>query len=191
MISNISYPFQKDIKIRKALDSKIIWSELFGFVFKSLNINFFKRCSYRVSNFVTIVFFYSIVSASPLFAIETIKASALKLDLEQNSMSNFSRSSPQTLADSCLPLLKQVRLSSAGNAVGQNRHKAGHKSSMPMTLGFLIGVRVALGPKEVVKSGRRVQIGPELLQRLDTGESYALAIASYRRCKDNKALKIK
>jgi hypothetical protein len=156
---------------------------------KLSNNNLFKRRVRRFSLMMAGVFFFSIVSASPLHAIGTIKASALKLDLEQ-PVSSFSKSSPSANADSCLPLLRQVRLSPSGSAnIGQSQRPAGTKASMPMTLGFLIGVRVALGPKEVVKPGRRVQIGPELLQRYDTGESYALAVASYRRCKNDMALK--
>lgn len=156
---------------------------------KLSNNNLFKRPSRRFSLTMAGVFFFSIVSASPLHAIETIKASALKLDLEQGR-NTFSQSSPSATADSCLPLLRQVRLSPSGSVNnGQSQRSAGTKASMPVTLGFLIGVRVALGPKEVVKPGRRVQIGPELVQRYDTGESYALAIAEYRRCKNAKALK--
>lgn len=156
---------------------------------KLSNNNLFKRPARRLSLAVAGVFLFSIVSASPLHAIGTINASALKLDLESQSRS-FSKSSPLAGADSCLPLLRQVRLSPSGSVnIGQNQRPAGPKASMPMTLGFLIGVRVALGPKEVVKPGRRVQIGPELLQRYDTGESYALAVANYRRCKNDMALK--
>ena len=154
---------------------------------KLSNKNLFKRLSRRLSFVMAGVFFFSVVSASPLHAIGTINASALKLDLERPERS-FTKSSPSADVDTCLPLLRQVRLSSSGSALGHNQRPAGQKASMPMTLGFLIGVRVALGPKEVVKPGRRVQIGPELLQRYDTGESYALAVANYRRCKSDMAL---
>lgn len=159
-----------------------------GMSCKLSNRNLFKRLSRRVSFVMVGVFFFSVVSASPLYAIGTINASALQLDLER-PVSSFTKSSPSADVDTCLPLLRQVRLSSSGSTTGQSQRPAGQKASMPMTLGFLIGVRVALGPKEVVKPGRRVQIGPELLQRYDTGESYALAVANYRRCKSNKALK--
>jgi hypothetical protein len=156
---------------------------------KLSNINLFKRSTRRLFLTTAGAFFFCLVSASPLHAIGTINASALNLDLEQ-SAGSFSKSSPSANADSCLPLLRQVRLSPSGSAnISQSQRPAGQKASMPMTLGFLIGVRVALGPKEVVKPGRRVQIGPEIIQRYDTGESYALAIAAYRRCKNIKALK--
>ena len=155
---------------------------------KLSNNNIFKRSCRRFSFVMAGVFFFSLVSASPLHAIGTINASALKLDLEQ-PVSSFSKSSPSANADSCLPLLRQVRLSPSGSANhGQSQRSAGQKVSMPVMLSFLIGVRYALGPQEVVKPGRRVQIGPEILQRYDTGESYALAVAKYRSCKKKEAL---
>lgn len=155
-----------------------------------------KVLSSLTSNVLAGLFFLGL-SASQLQAIEMTKASALQLDFRPAQTQDFSSSPSSNLAndaDSCLPLLKQVRLSSKESAVGQNRrpsfsqNSAGKKASMPVTLGFLIGVRVALGPKEVVKSGRRVQVGPEILQRYDTGESYALAVAEYRQCKRQAAL---
>lgn len=145
----------------------------------------------RLSMVAGVTLFFSTSMASSVSAISTIKASALQLNLEAtNNNGSFTSSSPSAQADSCLPLLKQVRLSPDGSDLGQSQRSAGTtKASMPVTLGFLIGVRVALGPKEVVKKNQRVQIGPEILQRYDTGESYALAIADYRRCKDDIALK--
>jgi len=32
-------------------------------------------------------------------------------------------------------------------------------------------------------------MGPEIIQHYQTGERYPLAVADYRRCKNNKALK--
>ena len=183
MIGNI---YSSDKKISCNFDGeypKLIWTRSRRSFFK-----LFKRSrAMRLSQVALTALFFSFVSASPLSAIETIKASALKLDLEQN-VSSFTKVPPSAKADSYLPLLKQVRLSPESTAFGQHRRPAGEKASMPVTLGFLIGVRVALGPKEVVKPGRRVQIGPELMQRFDTGESYALAVARYRNCKRNAAL---
>lgn len=157
-----------------------------------VNFKILSRPLRRYSLMAGAALFFSLVSVSSVGAIETIKASALQLHLasEQDNIPSF-KSSPSVRADSCLPLLKQVRLSPDGSAMNQSQRSAGNRASMPVTLGFLIGVRVALGPKEVVKSGRRVQIGPEILQRYDTGESYALAIANYRSCKNKQALKQK
>ncbi len=145
----------------------------------------------RLSVVASVTLLFSVSMTPSVSAISTIKASALQLNLEaiNNNTSSFTSSSPSAQAVSCLPLLKQVRLSPDGSDLSQSQRSAGiTRASMPVTLGFLIGVRVALGPKEVVKKDQRVQVGPEILQRYDTGESYALAVADYRRCKQNIAL---
>jgi len=138
------------------------------------------------------------MNGASLQAIEIVRGSAVQID-NQNIKHDFVLPSYKpnfSHRDSCLPLLKQVRQngnpSSPLNAQNDGRSVHHTKASMPVTLGFLIGVRVALGPKEIVKSKQRVQIAPEIYseisQRYDTGARYALAIADYRACKSKSAL---
>ena len=123
-------------------------------------------------------------------AMETTKASALVLeDMQAHDSLSFKRSSPTAQADPCLPLLHARHLSPGGSAVSQNWRPA-RKSAAPVALGFFLGVRIALGPKEVQKPSGRVQIGPEIRTAATNGGNYALAIAAYRSCKNNHALSL-
>lgn len=63
------------------------------------------------------------------------------------------------------------------------------KKTASVALGLFLGVRVALGPKEVVQDNKRVQFSSEIRSTRAGGHNHALAIASYRACKNNQALK--
>ncbi len=135
------------------------------------------------------------LSTAPAGAIETTKASALVTE-EMRAVRplSFTKSSPLAQADVCLSFLHAARLSPGvsarnGAAQSQTRRPVG-KTAVPVALGFFLGVRIALGPREVVKSSKRVQIGPELRTASNGGASYALAIAAYRRCKNEHALNL-
>ena len=57
-------------------------------------------------------------------------------------------------------------------------------------LGLILGVRIALGPKEVTRhkrTGNAVRF--DIWQPSTGGDRQALAIADYRRCKNDQALK--
>ena len=130
----------------------------------------------------------ALVFSAPADAIETTKASALVLEeMRAKDSLSFQKSPPEAQVDPCLPLLHARRLSPGGSAVSQNWRPAG-KTAAPVALGFVLGVRIALGPKEVTKKSGRVQIGPEIRTAQNSGDNYALAIAAYRSCKNNHAL---
>lgn len=131
---------------------------------------------------------FAFMVAAPAGAIETTKASALVLEeMRAKDTLSFQKSPPEAQVDPCLPLLHARRLSPGGSAVSQNWRPAG-KTAAPVALGFVLGVRIALGPKEVTKKSGRVQIGPEIRTAKDSGHNYALAIAAYRSCKNEHAL---
>jgi len=68
-----------------------------------------------------------------------------------------------------------------------DRGRASEGQAQAAALGLVLGVRFALGPKEVIRSNRsRVEIRQPFSTTEDT---YALAIADYRRCKNEQALR--
>lgn len=138
--------------------------------------------------FLSILVLTILVPLTSADAIETTKASALVLEeMRANGSISFKKSPPLAQADPCLPLLHARRLSPGASAVSQTRRPAG-KTAVPVALGFVLGVRIALGPKEVVKPSKRVQIGPELRTGHNSSGNHALAIAAYRGCKNKHAL---
>ncbi|MEM8833849.1 MAG: hypothetical protein AAGB32_04835 [Pseudomonadota bacterium] len=152
------------------------------------------RRMFRLFFLLTLIFSFSV--AVPANAIETVKASALIPEevSADTSLSFTQKIPPRKTAntDPCLPLLGSVKpLSSRFNAPGRpdSRQNAG-KTAAPVALGFVLGVRIALGPKEVMKNRKRVEIGPEI-HTVSTGgiNNRALAIAAYRSCKNEHALK--
>ena len=130
------------------------------------------------------------VSTVPARAIETTKASALVLkEMHKGDSLSFTKKSPSSAnadskADPCLPLLHASRLSPGASAVSQRQSLNADKKAVPVALGFFLGVRVALGPKEVMKNRGRVQIGPEIRSVNLGQDNYALAVAAYRGCKN-------
>lgn len=104
-----------------------------------------------------------------------------------NSSLNFHYNPSPALADPCLPLLDRADHAASLSAMDRNQRSAGRSAAPTAALGFVLGLRLALGPKEVLKNRPRVQVGPELVQS-DNGRSYALSIASYRQCKNQLVL---
>jgi len=151
------------------------------------------RRLFRLFFLMTLIFSFSV--SIPANAIETVKASALiPEEVRADTPLSFTQKTPPkptAATDPCLPLLGSVKpLSSRFNAPGRHhsRQQAG-KTAAPVALGFVLGVRIALGPKEVMKDRQRVEIGPEI-HAVSTGgiNNRALAIAAYRSCKNEHAL---
>jgi len=134
-----------------------------------------------------VTYFVSGVSAG---AIETTKASALVIEEASVDRSlSFTKRNPHSAqADPCLPLLHASRLSPGASAESRGQPLDVDKKAVPVALGLFLGVRVALGPKEVVKNRDRVQIGPEFRATNIGNDNYALAVAAYRSCKNNHVL---
>ena len=135
------------------------------------------------------IFLVSAVPAS-VGAMETTKASALVLEELGAKDLSFTKKSPhEAQADPCLPLLHAHRQSPGESAMSfNNRRSVGHKTATPVALGLFLGIRVALGPQDVLKNKTRVQIGPEVRTNQVSGDNYALAVAAYRGCKNKHTL---
>lgn|GEM_PF-1597473 len=130
-------------------------------------------------------------------AIETVKASALvPEEMRSGSPLSFTQKSPPNAAkskDPCLPLLSSnsgSKISLANMPGRPNRHNV-EKTAAPAALGFILGVRIALGPKDIVKDGNRVQLTSTVLGNQKGGDTHALAIAAYRSCKNEHNLTLK
>ncbi|MEM6781627.1 MAG: hypothetical protein AAF569_07165 [Pseudomonadota bacterium] len=132
----------------------------------------------------TTVFVLSTLLVSQAGAIETTRASAFDPTFKNRGTTSLQSSPSMDMADKCLPLLNKVRHTSSLSAMDPNRRPAGHKAA---TVGFVIGLRIALGPTEVTGSNR-VSMGPQVLHSRNSGSSHALAVADYRACKNKAAL---
>lgn len=149
-----------------------------------------------ISMIAVAIFSVSIFSSGSAGAIETTKASALILEEMRGGSSSLSftkKSPPRPQADPCAVLLEASSTSPGVNpqgifALSDTQRPAGNKTAAPVALGLFLGVRLALGPKEIVKNAKRVQIGPEFRASSNQGDNRALAIAAYRSCKNNHDL---
>lgn len=129
--------------------------------------------------------------AVPAGAFETTKASALITEEMRAKPLSFTKKSPhEAQADPCLPLLQARRHSSGASALSFQHRRPVGKTATPVALGLVLGIRVALGPKNVVKSSDRVQIGPEIRTDRAGSDNYALAVAAYRSCKNKHTLSL-
>lgn len=133
-----------------------------------------------------------IVLCSPAWSFELDRLPATSSGNAYNTnlpTQKFSTSRPASAEDSCLSLLNTVRYDASPSAAGRDRRSVGKATA----LGLVLGVRFALGPKEVMKtspSGGAARLGFwQPRDVADTGSSRALAIADYRRCKSEQALK--
>lgn len=139
-----------------------------------------------------ITYFVSGVTAQ---AIGTINASAIVIEdaIADRPLSFTNKVPHPAKKDTCLSLLHAARLSPGANDARSNsRHyqspDVSDKQAASVALGLFLGVRVALGPKEIVKANQRIQIGSEVRSTFKGNDNYALAVASYRSCKNDHAL---
>jgi len=144
------------------------------------------------SLFSTALFITSMGFCEKSYALDTARASAfIYEDVKLVQPSTFKQFPSPVLADPCLPLLQKV-----DPVTNRNQRPAGTQAAPAVALGFVFGLRVALGPKEALHDRRPVrtslrtgaQFGRELLTR-DDGKKSALSVANYRRCKNKQALK--
>ncbi len=135
-----------------------------------------------------------ILNVSLAHAIETTKASGLLLEKKQTNFSSHTPlSSPFSRKDEkaspCLKFLSHSSVPPKQNVSAGNTRQIAGKAAVPAALGLVFGVRLVLGPKEIVPSSKRVQIGPEIRGVASNGNSYALAVAAYRKCQKEEFLK--
>ncbi len=133
-----------------------------------------------------LVFFTGLfVIHGPAWSVELDHPSSV-INTDETTLPIITSPTPtQAKNDSCLPLLKSVRQASP-SAMDRNRSTTGKAAA----LGVIFGVRFALGPKEVMKSSRRDKaVRFDLWQAREGNGAQAMAIADYRRCKNEEALK--
>lgn len=102
-------------------------------------------------------------------------------DTNKHNTQDYSSSSP-VQNDTCLPLLN--RHASAGSAMDRNQRTAGKAAAV----GLVFGIRFALKPSRGInpsKPSLDIWAADGSIQ----GDRNALAIADYRRCQKDKALK--
>lgn len=123
-----------------------------------------------------------VIASRPVWSFETTPVTAHGADA---GVSAFSTSLPDT-ADSCLPLLNAVQIDPSISAMDGDRHSAGQAAA----LGLMFGLRIALGPKELTRTGRpqRNAVTAGFWSPSDGNGAKALAIAEYRRCRNEQVL---
>ncbi len=135
----------------------------------------------------SVLFLSVFMIGGPAWSIELDQPSSV-VDTGETTLPIISAPSPvQASKDSCLPLLKSARYyDSPSSVTSRNRQSAGKAAAV----GLIFGVRFALGPEEVTKSrkrGNRARF--DVWQPRDGSGAQALAVAQYRRCKNDQALK--
>ncbi len=127
------------------------------------------------------------ISSGPARSIEIDQSSPAVAG--KNSPLSYKTSPRAAISDEkCLSLLKTVHYDNSSSAMDRGRHSAGKATA----LGLVFGVRFALGPKEVMKntrSGDAVKFELWEARNTDTNAAQALAIADYRRCKNEQTLR--
>lgn len=124
-----------------------------------------------------------ILFAGPVWAIEQVPASEITSaqNLDETSPLISDERTPSSQEESCAHLLKAIRYASSYSDTDRVRRSAGAAAAV----GLVFGIRFALGPKTVTSS-KRPALG--VWQPDSTSSSKALAVADYRRCKNNEAL---
>jgi len=94
--------------------------------------------------------------------------------------------------DSCLYLLKKINQDYYPvSSVDYRRRESNRQAAA--SLGFIVGLRFALGPKEVVRysGNRRKSVRFDVWQPSDAvaGDMRALYVSDYRRCKKEETLR--
>lgn len=139
------------------------------------------RTPRQIFRLLSLITLCTVLNISVAHAIETTKASGLVIEKGQTLNSSLSSSSQ----NSCHQYLSVNYVPPKHNInAGMNDNAA-----VPAALGLVFAVRLVLGPKEIVPSSKRIQIGPEIRGSNDKGNSYALAIAAYRNCQKQEFLK--
>lgn len=143
--------------------------------------SYFKRKAVLILS----VLAFLLIIAAPAGAFETTRAAVMNYNSGNGAKTSYQKNSPSLdAADTCLSLLNTVRQVTPVSAMDPSRRPAGHKAA---TVGFVLGLRIALGPTKVTGSDR-MSVGPQILDTRDHRSAHALAIADYRACKNQQAL---
>lgn len=140
-----------------------------------------RRAARTVASYATCLAVILSVSAGSAWSLDRIEPSQA---FEASSYS--SQLPPPSMADSCLPLLN-TRHTTPVSDMDRTQRTAGTAAA----LGIVFGVRFALGPKETAKSNRSGNARFTIWQPANAtaGDQHALAVADYRNCQKEQALK--
>lgn len=150
-----------------------------------------------VTRIVCLALSFCVLNTSMAGAIETTNSSGLFLEERKgytyavSNNSPLSRTSTQESAPLRSPLSSSCSKLLSLNASPKHKDIAGRRlgartssgnAAVPVALGLFFGARLALGPKEITPSSKRFHLGPQIRATLRGGNSYALAVAAYRKC---------
>lgn len=148
--------------------------------------------SFAVASVAAIAFLYSVSPAhafnsyhARISDTDTIADVQMKKVDDGHIQNDLTNSPTPSVADSCLPLLKSIHHISPPSATDRNQRSAGKAAA----LGLVIGVRFALSPAK--KATPRPNARLTFWQPYGSiqGDRHALAVASYRDCQKEQALK--
>ena len=123
------------------------------------------------------------IGAGSAWSLDRFDPAGVIEDIQTAQEFSTQTSSPD-MVDGCLPLLKSIRHTSSSTAMDRNQRTAGKAAA----LGLVFGMRFALEPSQKLKPSKpRLDIWQH--QKGIGGDQRALAIADYRRCQKEKALK--
>jgi len=126
-----------------------------------------------------------LVTSTPVWAFD-VQSSATTDEAKVAAVAKQLTTSSSTViaGDPCLRLLKSFHIDSSSTAMNRSRRSVGETSSARL----VFGIRFALGPNKV-KQGRR-DTRFDIWQPDFTNNPEALAMADYKSCKNNQALKV-
>jgi len=133
-----------------------------------------------------VLFAFLVVTCGPAWSFEVTDAEPHG---QSGAVAPITSAPAAPAGDSCLYILKTAREKSESSVMDrQYRQAAGSAAAV----GLVFGVRFALGPQEVMRSRHRTQ--PTAAFRIwevqeVTGGGQALAIADYRACRNEQALR--
>lgn len=146
-----------------------------------------RRIQCRLALPILLFFATVCLTDRPAWSVESVKidqpSAVFSTDGKLPIISNPSPVPPVN-EDSCLPLLKSVHYTTS-SATDRDRRIAGKAAAV----GLIFGVRFALGPKEVNRAGADNAVKFDIWQPRETGGMKAMAVAEYRRCKNEQNLK--
>lgn len=118
-----------------------------------------------------------------------VKSGTMLVPVSRDSKADAHRASPVE-TDPCLSFLNNVRQPSDSSS-NRNRRTAGAETAPAVVMGLVLGLRHAPGPLETLKneSGRPSSQPSDKTQNAAAASSPAWAVANYRRCKTENALK--
>lgn len=130
---------------------------------------------------------FLLVTGGPAWSFERSKA-AQDIPIDERAGALTTTLPPVTSGggdDHCQSLLNTARYDVTARGHEMDRSQARQKAA---AIGVVLGIKFALGPKEVAKSGRR-KARLDVWQPSGGKGAQVLAVSAYRECKKEQALK--